>query len=88
MVIPAGRDSEFEKAAFPDGLPKDRSVRIVPGGARRQDSVANGLKAVNDEIEYVAIHDAANQLAGSAVSDLDDRTIITAAQCILAQVKP
>lgn len=33
-------------------------VKLVEGGPRRQDSVANGLAAVADDAEYVAIHDA------------------------------
>lgn len=39
---------------------KDAGVkRLVVGGARRQDSVLNGLQAVSDKLEYVMIHDAA-----------------------------
>ncbi len=37
---------------------------VVPGGAERQDSVAAGLKAVGDEAEVIAIHDAARPLVG------------------------
>jgi 2-C-methyl-D-erythritol 4-phosphate cytidylyltransferase len=35
---------------------------IVPGGERRQDSVAAGLKAISPAIEFVAVHDAARPL--------------------------
>ena len=35
---------------------------IVPGGARRQDSVGCGLAAVEDACDYVAVHDAARAL--------------------------
>ena len=34
-------------------------TRIVVGGARRQDSVLNGLWASSDKFEYVMVHDAA-----------------------------
>jgi len=34
-------------------------IDVVDGGARRTDSVANALKRVRPEIDYVAIHDAA-----------------------------
>lgn len=34
-------------------------IDLVEGGAQRADSVGNGLAAVRDEIDYVAVHDAA-----------------------------
>lgn len=37
-------------------------VQVVAGGAERADSVQNGLAALEDEIEYVAVHDAARPL--------------------------
>ena len=36
--------------------------RVIAGGARRQDSVANGLAALAPEAEFVAVHDAARPL--------------------------
>ena len=50
----------------------DRRVRIVAGGARRQDSVAAGYDAVTSECEVVLVHDAArpfvtDELIGRAV---------------------
>ncbi|MDZ4804790.1 MAG: 2-C-methyl-D-erythritol 4-phosphate cytidylyltransferase [Candidatus Eisenbacteria bacterium] len=62
LVVPAGRETEFEEAAFPDGPPADRRIHVVAGGPRRQDSVANGLAALRDAIDLVAIHDAARPL--------------------------
>ncbi len=44
-------------------------VKLVIGGARRCDSVANGLAAVVDEAEYVAIHDAARPCVSEAMID-------------------
>ncbi len=35
------------------------ATRLIPGGARRQDSVLLGLKALSSEVEGVLIHDAA-----------------------------
>lgn len=37
-------------------------VKVVPGGARRQDSVRLGLAAVDTSKEWVAVHDAARPL--------------------------
>jgi 2-C-methyl-D-erythritol 4-phosphate cytidylyltransferase len=34
-------------------------IDVVEGGAERSDSIANALEHVNDEVEYVAVHDAA-----------------------------
>lgn len=38
---------------------RDPRVRVVEGGARRQDSVANAANAVSEDAEVVLIHDAA-----------------------------
>ena len=40
----------------------EKPVEIVPGGAERQDSVAEGLKAAGPDADVVAIHDAARPL--------------------------
>lgn len=37
----------------------NKACKIVKGGRRRQDSVCNGLKAVDDRADLVLIHDAA-----------------------------
>jgi 2-C-methyl-D-erythritol 4-phosphate cytidylyltransferase len=39
--------------------------RVVRGGARRQDSVRAGLEALEKEVEFVAVHDAARPLITS-----------------------
>jgi 2-C-methyl-D-erythritol 4-phosphate cytidylyltransferase / 2-C-methyl-D-erythritol 2,4-cyclodiphosphate synthase len=41
-------------------------VRLVPGGERRQDSVANGFAAVPEAADIVLIHDAARPLVDAA----------------------
>src|SRR5262249_14903291 len=51
-------------------------VRVVKGGARRQDSVANGFDAVAANADVVLIHDAARPFV---TADLIDRTIDAAA---------
>lgn len=37
----------------------NKKIKILGGGKERQDSVYEGLKAVSDEVRYVAIHDGA-----------------------------
>ncbi len=58
----------------PSGFP----IRIVQGGAERQDSVRCGLTALDPECEIVVIHDAARPFLTAA---LIDRSIIVAAAC-------
>lgn len=60
-IIIVGRDerlAELEQVVASEGFTKVRSV--VGGGVHRQDSVANGLQYVREEL--VAVHDAARPL--------------------------
>ena len=54
----------------------DGRVRVVEGGARRQDSVANAFAAVPDDTDVVVIHDAARPFVDRATIE---RTIEAAA---------
>jgi 2-C-methyl-D-erythritol 4-phosphate cytidylyltransferase/2-C-methyl-D-erythritol 2,4-cyclodiphosphate synthase len=66
---------------FTDLARKDPStvplIRVVAGGERRQDSVANGFDAVSDRADIVLVHDAARPFV---TAGLIDRTIDAAAQ--------
>jgi 2-C-methyl-D-erythritol 4-phosphate cytidylyltransferase / 2-C-methyl-D-erythritol 2,4-cyclodiphosphate synthase len=53
------------------------SVRLVAGGARRQDSVANAFRAADAASDVIVIHDAARPFVGG---DLIARTIKAAAE--------
>ena len=53
------------------------AVRIVPGGARRQDSVANAFDSVAADSDVVLVHDAARPFVSA---DLISRAIDAAAQ--------
>ena len=52
--------SDFEALVAHEGFGKVSA--IIPGGARRQDSVRCGLAQVKPEAEFVAVHDAARPL--------------------------
>lgn len=52
--------------AFP-GAAHGKPVRVVAGGVRRQDSVANAFAAVDPRAELVAIHDAARPFVTQAL---------------------
>jgi 2-C-methyl-D-erythritol 4-phosphate cytidylyltransferase/2-C-methyl-D-erythritol 2,4-cyclodiphosphate synthase len=54
-----------------------KPVRIVAGGARRQDSVMNGFQAVSEQTDLIVVHDAARPFASAG---LVSRTIAAAAQ--------
>jgi 2-C-methyl-D-erythritol 4-phosphate cytidylyltransferase len=57
MVVREGMEGAFLELASQLGFRKP--FRLVPGGRERQDSVWNGLAAVDDSVEIVAIQDAA-----------------------------
>ena len=54
-----------------------KSIRIVDGGLRRQDSVANAFAQVSDRADVIVIHDAARPFASA---DLFSRVIAAAAK--------
>jgi len=58
LVVPAGREAEFGAAVSDVALP----LTVVAGGARRQDSVAAGLEALEPDVPWVLVHDAARPL--------------------------
>jgi 2-C-methyl-D-erythritol 4-phosphate cytidylyltransferase / 2-C-methyl-D-erythritol 2,4-cyclodiphosphate synthase len=55
----------------------DKPLRIVTGGARRQDSVANAFRAASPASGIIVIHDAARPFVSA---DLISRTIAAAAE--------
>lgn len=86
IVVVAGAEVEnFTQLLHGFGVGKLKS--IVAGGATRAESVANGLKSVDEECEIVAVHDAARPLV---TVDEIDRTIAAAADfgaaCLTAHV--
>ena len=54
-----------------------KQLKVVAGGPRRQDSVANAFAAISDETDVVVIHDAARPFASP---ELVSRTIAAAAE--------
>jgi 2-C-methyl-D-erythritol 4-phosphate cytidylyltransferase len=59
LVAPPGHESEMRMAVGESG---GSELRIVPGGATRQRSVAAGLLALPEETTRVTVHDAARPL--------------------------
>jgi 2-C-methyl-D-erythritol 4-phosphate cytidylyltransferase len=74
LVIRPG--SEDEMKAVIDPLAGKEIIRLVPGGAQRQDSVRAGLNAVADSSEFVMVHDAARPFITRELID----TVLAAAK--------
>jgi 2-C-methyl-D-erythritol 4-phosphate cytidylyltransferase / 2-C-methyl-D-erythritol 2,4-cyclodiphosphate synthase len=68
-----------EMAAAPPLYLRDapKTVRVVAGGARRQDSVFNAFQALSARADVVVVHDAARPFASAG---LISRTIAAAAE--------
>ncbi|HHY87158.1 MAG TPA: 2-C-methyl-D-erythritol 4-phosphate cytidylyltransferase [Verrucomicrobia bacterium] len=76
LVVRDGMQSAFQDLA--KGLALKKPFRLVAGGAERQDSVWNGLHAVSDATEIVAIQDGARPCTSLA---LIEATVEAAREC-------
>jgi len=74
VVVALPADLASSPPAFLGGAPKP--LRVVAGGERRQDSVANAFAAIGPLADVIVIHDAARPLVDA---DLIERTIAAAA---------
>lgn len=74
LVIRPGSQTEMEAVIAP--LRDRGNIRLVDGGAQRQDSVQAGIKAVSDSSEYVMVHDAARPFVTKELID----TVLAAAR--------
>ncbi|HKN19559.1 MAG TPA: 2-C-methyl-D-erythritol 4-phosphate cytidylyltransferase, partial [Dissulfurispiraceae bacterium] len=76
-IIPVVKEEDLKAAAHLVERFKIAKVRhIVPGGRERQDSVYNGLRALDKETSIVVIHDGARPLVDgllikNSISQLD-----------------
>ncbi len=71
VVVPSASDPP----ELPGGM--DVDLRVVEGGARRQDSVRNGLTAAGDDVSWVVVHDGARPLV---TPELLQRCLLGAAE--------
>ena len=80
-------------AAPPDGLAAVASelsahdvpadVRVVAGGATRQESVAQALAALPPDVDVVLVHDAARPLAPSELADQVAAAVLAGADAVV-----
>jgi 2-C-methyl-D-erythritol 4-phosphate cytidylyltransferase len=75
-VQPVIGESDRVRYADLGWSPEPKRLDVAIGGAERQDSVAAGLAALPDDVEWVAVHDAARCL----VSAEDVRRVLDAAR--------
>lgn len=76
IVVAAEREALCQEVLHTHG-PWPQPITVVHGGAERQDSVRNGLAALEPQCEVVVIHDAARPfISGEAIQ----RSIDTAAE--------
>jgi 2-C-methyl-D-erythritol 4-phosphate cytidylyltransferase len=61
IIVISPEDEERFREKFRPNL-AFMNIQIVLGGAERADSVSNGLAAVNEDVDFVAVHDAARPL--------------------------
>ncbi|MFH1515394.1 MAG: IspD/TarI family cytidylyltransferase [bacterium] len=86
LVTPKRYSDKFEQAIKSAGL--STPFAIVDGGKRRQDSVRNALYALDDDAEFVLIHDAARPfLIPSQVKGLIRLAIKHGAATMASQVR-
>ncbi|MBN2642430.1 MAG: 2-C-methyl-D-erythritol 4-phosphate cytidylyltransferase [Victivallales bacterium] len=65
LVTPEAEIEEFRR--YLNQYLPHLDIKVVPGGPTRCHSVRNGLNALPERIEYVAIHDAARPLATAEI---------------------
>ena len=58
VIVPVRKPDllQFQEVIDKEGL--SRSVKLVPGGIHRQDSVFAGFKAIEEDTDIVVVHDA------------------------------
>jgi 2-C-methyl-D-erythritol 4-phosphate cytidylyltransferase len=68
LVIRPGSEAEMDAVLSP--IRERGTIRLVEGGAQRQDSVQAGLRAVSKSSEYVLVHDAARPFVTKELIDI------------------
>ena len=65
-------------------FPGNSKIKVVVGGQRRQDSVRNGLEALDDSIVSVLVHDGARPLISAGLIERCYRAILEHGAAIVA----
>ncbi|WP_354644970.1 2-C-methyl-D-erythritol 4-phosphate cytidylyltransferase [Kitasatospora camelliae] len=87
VVVAAPAGGEAEVAALLDSHGLDgKDVRVVAGGATRQESVRLGLAAIPADVEVVLVHDAARPLVPVEVVDAVAAAVRAGAEAVVPAV--
>ncbi|MGE5404216.1 MAG: 2-C-methyl-D-erythritol 2,4-cyclodiphosphate synthase [Candidatus Saccharibacteria bacterium] len=62
VVVTHPDEKDYFIDHFVAGRQHSKQIKVVPGGAERQDSIIEGLKALDEGLYLVAVHDAARPL--------------------------
>ena len=68
LICLAPEDIDWFRETFRADL-AFHNIEVIPGGAERADSVQNALARVRDDVDFVAVHDAARPLLVDAWID-------------------
>lgn len=87
VVVAAPADGVAEVVALLDSHGLDgKDIRVVAGGATRQESVRLGLAAIPAEVEIVLVHDAARPLVPVEVVDAVAAAVRAGAEAVVPAV--
>ncbi|MGV9268910.1 2-C-methyl-D-erythritol 4-phosphate cytidylyltransferase [Kitasatospora sp. NPDC003701] len=87
VVVAAPADGVAEVVGLLDTHGLDgKDIRVVPGGATRQESVRLGLAAIPAEVEIVLVHDAARPLVPVEVVDAVAAAVRAGAEAVVPAV--
>ncbi len=85
LVLPENEIENFRK--FSETQNFNKLKKTISGGKTRAESVCNGLKAINEKCEIVAVHDGARPLVSpEEISAVIQKAIETGAACLTARV--
>lgn len=88
MAVPADWKEHFQKDIFensgwsPEMLSK---LTIVVGGSERWQSVRNGVNALDNQAEYVLVHDVARPFVSKEIIQEVCRTLVEKGACLVAK---
>ncbi|MGL4800465.1 MAG: 2-C-methyl-D-erythritol 4-phosphate cytidylyltransferase [Cellulosilyticaceae bacterium] len=84
IVVTGKEDISYVKELLTTTYGYQKIKKVVEGGAERQHSVYNGLKALSEDMTHVLIHDGARPLITQSVIERTIEVVKEKAACIVA----
>lgn len=82
LVVPPGKVAEYEPL-LEKWIQKGDKISVVEGGARRQDSVHNGLKTLSSSCDVVMVHDGARPFVTEKMIQDSIQTALKVGGCVI-----